>query len=237
MGIIVTVANGDLKMNAEERNIKLIGGTFDDPMIKQDSHAYNVYAESAYKKTITDLLTPENCTRILDVGCGRGLFGPLLRTLGAKQLVGVDISSERLQQATNKGYDYLECCNFVDYKTDGYFDVVLASDVWLHVLEDAQRQKFLRNIYSRLNPNGVFVFSFANALYASKSTHCRFDWITEVKQSLKQNGFEVDELQGLVYGFRSKPKWLPITDALFSKTFPRLGRVVWIKARKIGGRI
>lgn len=220
----------------EEQNINLIGSTFDDPSITQSGRAYNDYAEKSYRETIINLLVEESCQRILDIGCGRGLFGPILKGVGAKELVGIDISSERLQEASKKYgdvYDALECCNFVDYKTDGYYDVLLASDVWLHVLEDEQRQKFLQNAHLRLKPNGVLLFSFANALYASNSEHCRFDWITNVKKQLVQNGFIVEELRGLVYGFRSNPKWLPVTDVLFSKMFPRLGRVIWVKARKV----
>jgi predicted TPR repeat methyltransferase len=68
---------------------------------------------------------------ILDVGCGTGLCGPLLRPL-ARRLIGVDLSPKMLSKAAARGvYDQLNCAELTDYLgTCGtHFDVVIAADV------------------------------------------------------------------------------------------------------------
>jgi len=47
-------------------------------------------------------VTPEQ--PILDAGCGTGLVGQALQSLGYQQLVGIDISPDMLQRAVQTGY-------------------------------------------------------------------------------------------------------------------------------------
>jgi predicted TPR repeat methyltransferase len=71
----------------------------------------------------------------LDVGCGTGLVGALLRPL-AGRLVGVDLSAGMLRQAGERGiYDELVEADMVDYlcRHPRQFDAIAAADVLTYV--------------------------------------------------------------------------------------------------------
>ena len=47
-------------------------------------------------------MKPEN-VKIIDFGCGTGLIGKNLATMGYKNIVGLDISPGMLEQCSNSG--------------------------------------------------------------------------------------------------------------------------------------
>jgi predicted TPR repeat methyltransferase len=71
---------------------------------------------------------------ILDLGCGTGLCGPLLRPF-ARRLTGVDLSGNMLDRARALGvYDELACAEITEYLShrDAGFDLVIAADVFVY---------------------------------------------------------------------------------------------------------
>ncbi len=94
----------------------------------------------------------------LDLGCGTGLCGPLLRPL-AQRLEGVDLSANMVAQARARSlYDRLEQGDLTQYlaaATDRY-DLVLAADVFIYV--GALDAVFAR-VAQRMDGGGVFCFS------------------------------------------------------------------------------
>jgi predicted TPR repeat methyltransferase len=67
----------------------------------------------------------------LDIGCGTGLCGPLLRPI-SRRLVGVDLSPNMLSKAAARAvYDQLNCAELTEWlATCGqHFDLALAADV------------------------------------------------------------------------------------------------------------
>src|SRR5450830_84711 len=95
---------------------------------------------------------------ILDLGCGTGLCGPLLRPL-ARRLEGVDLSAAMLAQARElEVYDALHCAELTAFlqPARAQWDVLAAADVLVYVGEldgvfGAARQA--------LRDGGLFVFS------------------------------------------------------------------------------
>jgi predicted TPR repeat methyltransferase len=75
---------------------------------------------------------------IIDLGCGTGLCGPLLRPL-ARQLVGVDLSAGMLQQAQQRGcYDQLVQADVAQYLNDpntlpGQAQALVSADVFIYI--------------------------------------------------------------------------------------------------------
>jgi predicted TPR repeat methyltransferase len=72
---------------------------------------------------------------VLDLGCGTGLCGPLLRPL-AHRLVGVDLSAGMLQQAQVRGcYDELVQADAAEHLHSqvGPVDAVVAADVFIYI--------------------------------------------------------------------------------------------------------
>lgn len=94
----------------------------------------------------------------LDLGCGTGLCGPLVRPL-AHWLEGVDLSANMVAQARARGvYDRVEQADVARFLAAAQrrYDLVLAADVFIYVgaLDDV-----FAGVARVLQPGGVFCFS------------------------------------------------------------------------------
>lgn len=95
---------------------------------------------------------------VVDLGCGTGLCGPLLRPR-ARRLVGVDLSARMLDKARERGdYDLLEEAEIVAWLQgrSREFDLAVAADVVLYLGDLSGLFAALANA---LRPGGCFVFS------------------------------------------------------------------------------
>jgi predicted TPR repeat methyltransferase len=94
----------------------------------------------------------------LDLGCGTGLCGPLLKP-STNRLTGVDLSGAMLEKAEALGvYGELIRADIVDYlhSTEQRFDLVVAADVFIYVGDLAAVFAGVRRV---MNASGVFCFS------------------------------------------------------------------------------
>ena len=91
----------------------------------------------------------------LDLGCGTGLMGALLKEL-SKDLTGVDLSSKMLKSATRLGiYTDLKHIDALDYlvRTEKKFDLFVAADVFIYfgdLTDIFQKMKNRSNVGSKL---------------------------------------------------------------------------------------
>jgi predicted TPR repeat methyltransferase len=95
---------------------------------------------------------------VLDIGCGTGLLGRLLRP-GARRLTGVDLSKRMLEKARARGvYDELHEGELVAYLRahPASFDVVTCADTFVYfgALEEA-----LGACAAALRPDGILAFT------------------------------------------------------------------------------
>lgn len=94
---------------------------------------------------------------VLDYGCGVGNTTPFLfEILGAKYVVGVDLSQESLFVArqANRGLP-VEYRLINDLEEERKFDLVFCNGVLHHILPN-ERSESVRYISKRLKPNGIF---------------------------------------------------------------------------------
>ena len=94
----------------------------------------------------------------VDLGCGTGLSGAILRP-HAGRLVGVDLSGAMLEQAGKRGlYDELVREEIGDWleRERGRVDVALALDVFIYVGELA---RVMRALSAALVPGGLVAFT------------------------------------------------------------------------------
>jgi predicted TPR repeat methyltransferase len=92
--------------------------------------------------------------RVVDLGCGTGLAGPLLRPR-AQNLVGVDLSGRMLAKAAAKGvYDELAEAEMVEYlaRTRTGFDLIFAADSLIYL---GDLGPFLEAAAGALRPGGL----------------------------------------------------------------------------------
>ena len=115
---------------------------------------------------------------VLDMGCGTGLCGPLIRGY-ARKLIGIDLSSGMLAQAREKQlYDELlqiELTEYLRSRTNA-FDVIVSADtlVYFGALEGV-----LAAAAAALRPGGRLIFTLEHAVSPSASdyhleTHGRY---------------------------------------------------------------
>jgi predicted TPR repeat methyltransferase len=133
---------------------------------------------------------------VLDLGCGTGLCGPLLRPYAAR-LTGVDLSMGMLQHAQDKRvYDQLVQAELTEYASrfSQAFDVVVSADtlVYFGALDQA-----IGAIAHALRPGGWLVFTVEEAPESAADpfaiqAHGRFqhraDYVVRV---LEAAGFDV----------------------------------------------
>ncbi|MFI4947886.1 MAG: tetratricopeptide repeat protein [Alphaproteobacteria bacterium] len=103
-------------------------------------------------------IAPAGFGDVVDLGCGTGLCGPLLRPR-ARTLVGVDLSSGMIQKARARGiYDWLEVGELTAYLAGrpASFDLVLAADVFIYLGELAP---VFAAAFAALRPGGILAFS------------------------------------------------------------------------------
>jgi 2-polyprenyl-3-methyl-5-hydroxy-6-metoxy-1,4-benzoquinol methylase len=101
--------------------------------------------------------------RVLEVGCGTGLFTEAFAATGA-EILAVDISPELLDQARRRGLPSQRvqfiAKPFEDCDVDGPFDAVVGSSVLHHLAYESA----LMRIYELLAPGGRLSFAEPNML-------------------------------------------------------------------------
>ena len=97
---------------------------------------------------------------VLDLGCGFGEFARFARAQGAASVIGVDISSRMLEEATMRTSDpsvtYLHCPIEQYDLTPCTFDLVVSS-LALHYVEDYAA--LVERVFQGVKPGGRFLFS------------------------------------------------------------------------------
>jgi len=116
------------------------------------------------KPAFLELIDPRGL-RVLDLGCGGGHNGALLKRAGAREVVGVELNAGAAAQA-RKRLDAVVQGDLADLDLsqlgDEPFDAILASDVLEHV---AQPEAVLARALTRLRPGGVVVVSLPNVAH------------------------------------------------------------------------
>jgi len=96
--------------------------------------------------------------RLLDLGCGPGLYTSLLKDKGY-QVTGIDFNKASVEYASKKRKDinYIFGDYITNYPKDQYDAVIMIyCDMGTH--SDSDRDKLLKNIYHSLNAGGTVIF-------------------------------------------------------------------------------
>lgn len=108
-------------------------------------------------REIHQLKLPKN-TQTLDLGCGTGLTGVVLREI-SKHLIGVDIAAKMLAQAKEKGiYDELVEAEINEFfhKNKKHYDLIVAADVLPYF---GELDALFQTLKQHLKPQGYFIFT------------------------------------------------------------------------------
>lgn len=111
--------------------------------------------------SVMDLLLPDE-GRILDIGCGFGLFAAYFgQTHPGRRITGVDPDARRIEMARHVASGLKLDAHFLqgdarDVALEGKFDAAYVLDVMHHIPRDDQRA-LLESLRDRLAPRGVLV--------------------------------------------------------------------------------
>jgi predicted TPR repeat methyltransferase len=135
--------------------------------------------------------------RALDLGCGTGLCGPLLRPL-AERLVGVDLSANMLRKAQAlKAYDELRHGDVAEFLAacDESFDLVVAADVFVYV---GALAAVFRSLAQRVPPGGVFCFTVEESREQELVLRASLRYAHSeagIRRLARENGFAVTAME------------------------------------------
>ena len=110
----------------------------------------------AFRKIVPDVKNK----KILDLGCGYGENDRYYKDLGAKSVLGLDISTHMINMANKynklKDIDYKVMAMEDISKINDKFDIVISS-LAFHYIKDYN--KLIKDIYNLLNKDGYLIFS------------------------------------------------------------------------------
>jgi predicted TPR repeat methyltransferase len=149
-------SGGEAPSSAPEAYVRTL---FDDYADDFEQHVVGQLKYDAHRKLVDGLFELDSgpYRSALDLGCGTGLCGPLVRR-HVEHLTGIDLSPRMLEKARALAvYDELVCIDVVDYleKSNIELDLILAADVFIYVGE-------LEPVFAearRLMKRGMFCFS------------------------------------------------------------------------------
>jgi predicted TPR repeat methyltransferase len=169
---------------------------FDDYADHFDEHLMNVLRYEAPRFLVDNLagVGPERFAAALDLGCGTGLCGPLIKPR-VQQLDGVDLSPRMLDKARSLGvYERLLQDDLIAHlqSTPQRYDLVLSADVFIYV---GDLEPVFAGVSRVMDRGGVFCFSAEEAAYEHTfllNAHQRYAHSGRyVRQLAARHGFEV----------------------------------------------
>jgi 2-polyprenyl-3-methyl-5-hydroxy-6-metoxy-1,4-benzoquinol methylase len=159
------------------------------------------------RETYRPHLGPETTTRICEVGFNRGFMLRSLQQLGFRNLAGVDLSPQDVEDARRRtGIEGLVCGDAVEFlrARPGSYDAVIFKAVLEHVPK-AQAGPLLDAIGGALRPQGVVLCEVPNMDWYFAS-HERYMDVTH------ETGFTPESLAQLFGLYFDDVKVLKVTD-------------------------
>ncbi len=140
-----------------------------------------------YDKKATDYFThqrpemlaflPNGCKKILDIGCGEGIFAQQLKNREDAETWGIElmeIPGEKAKKVLDRVF-IGPCENYLDDLPDNYFDAIYCNDVLEHLIDP---YTVLAKLKNKLSDKGVVISSIPNIRYhdAFKKVWLQKNW-------------------------------------------------------------
>jgi predicted TPR repeat methyltransferase len=96
--------------------------------------------------------------RVLDLGCGSGFAGVVLKSISAR-LIGIDLSPDMIELARKRAiYDVLEVAEITDWldRTSEHFDLISCCDCLIYF---GDLKRITAAAAKRLKPGGIFALT------------------------------------------------------------------------------
>ncbi len=159
-------------------------------------------------------LIPLNCKTLLDIGCGAGVFGSLVKKMVGAEIWGIDPSPSIVEIAPRVLDHFFN--EFFSDKLDlpkFYFDVITFNDSLEHFPDPFPALEVCRSL---LKPGGIIVCSIPNVRYIENlkhllldmdwkyedsgirdQTHLRFFTKKSIMRMFDEAGYKVESINGI----------------------------------------
>jgi len=205
------------------------------PVFADESESESSGRSRLIETLLRKALPDDKNAPILDFGCGDGLLLSIAQKLGYHDLVGVDLSKDLIERASQRTSAKLRHGNGLDFlksSPDQAFEAITAFDVFSH-LTRTELLEACRQIIRTLRPGGRLLLlvpngnsPFCGTVLAGDLTHERPYTKTSLMQILLPLGFEdiqAMEVPPLRHGLKST-----VRAALW--TLFRAWAVLWLAA-------
>jgi predicted TPR repeat methyltransferase len=128
---------------------------FDEHLVKELEYRTPEYLNRVLRSALGE---NARSLHIIDLGCGTGLCGPLLRDIAAS-MVGVDLSPKMIEKAEQRGvYDRLVVGDITAEleSTQAAYDLIVSADVFIYI---GNLAPVFAASGKALKPGGLFAFS------------------------------------------------------------------------------
>lgn len=177
---------------------RYVESLFDQYAPDFQSHVISTLRYQGHERLLRPLIDArQRFGRALDLGCGTGLCGQLIRPL-VDVLEGVDLSQAMVEQSRGTGlYDTLTHADVGDYLKTAQcpFDLVMAADVFIYVGDLTEIFPAVRRL---LSAGGRFVFTAeasvgedVQLLPSLRYAHAE----AYIRRLAEANGFRVDAIE------------------------------------------
>jgi len=180
-------------------------------LVKDDYDAIaDIYVKNCsqikfYKGYVDDFIKSLNGKKVLDAGCGHGIFTNYFHEKGF-DVEGIDFS-ENLLKVANQNYPYLKFTNIdlCDFKVDIKYDGIFVENVLFHI-PDEDLKVIFNNFNKILSTNGKLCILMEIPKESGekileeefdKNLKVYYNYMVpeKVKEFLIETGFKVDELK------------------------------------------
>lgn len=216
----------------------------------------NVYYRNARPEMLQFL--PKNFDKILDIGCGEGLFAHSIREKSNREieLWGIEPMEKQGLEAKKKLDKVLigKSEDVLNEIPDNYFDVIFFNDVLEHLVDP---YNLLKLIKSKLSNDGFIVSSIPNVRYHNTfmdlvlnknwdyksfgvldKTHLRFFTKKSIVKMYENMDFEIIEHKGINRSKSIKPYLynIPFLFSAMDMFYPQFATVVCKKNTDRNGK-
>ncbi|MEP6790486.1 MAG: tetratricopeptide repeat protein, partial [Ramlibacter sp.] len=171
---------------------------FDGYAERFDAHLVGRLMYQAHERLCEAILahSPSPQSDVLDLGCGTGLCGPLLRPI-ARRMTGVDLAPRMLEEARKREiYDELvkeDIAVFLQGQPPASFDVLVSTDVFIYI---GDLQPVFSGARKCMRPGGLFGFSIeaekdGGEDFVLRETRRYAQSTAYIRRLAADNGFEV----------------------------------------------
>ena len=192
-----------------------------------------------YSQSRPEMLSflPETASNILDVGCGSGAFGTVLRQrYPNSRLFGIEMNSLAAKEAKNV-YDQVwegDACKVLLQSPENHFDLIIFNDFLEHIVDPWQ---CLTLTQSLLDPHGRVVASIPNMRFwpvlsdlvfqgnwnyrnagVMDKTHLRFFTENSILDLFNRCGYQVVKICGINETSKKSLRW-KVINALMPGRF------------------